>query len=781
MLSVIGIHVASLPLGAISPAGEAEPVRYYDMTPLLSLDLAEPAARRRLFDETHLVTSLQGLVNRDAPRLYLRYNAPPDDFWWQVMTEPGGWLEGRAVERVGSIEELLGRYGAFFRGAVVWDERVPATSNLASTIAGCEGLVCLRYDDDPGSLYQRLQLPEVVRLMAPDGSPLFTGQGTIPGTDVPSTGSAKCDAYLWLVEHYLKTGKVAPTPMGYYLDGYWLNCWHAGAPQNHTLTNHDYVIANKGVVFDLGVWDDETVVDDPGQAPGTDAATLCRLLRAAYDAQGGEGTIHVAGFVPWAYKYTNWHSDAWNAGGKHDGVPTEWRYAEILSCYNAYMDADALGMSAMANASFFQHYPVPDRVPQNPKPTRESLAARGILDGEGKIAPRFYYAHYVGDYDSAAWLYWMLPSIYTDPRRGDLPLSWAFNPNLCERFPLGMAWARERRTANDFFVAGDSGAGYLNPGYLTEPRPYSGLPSGVAVWERHCERLYRQWDLSLTGFVIDGYSRPMDTECLDAYARFSPDGVVAQKIPPQGLHGDMPFIRMGGDLPHGTKEAADVILTRFRGYGPKFAVYRSILKPPSWYVGVRDEVRREAGEQVVCVDLNTLLWLVREYEQHREQYASTPSPFAAATRISLAPDSEDGLAAVAAEDGPVDLTTEEGVACFRIVGHRPMQYLYLDADDGFLPGGPEPLTIELVFRLPSGTAAAPAVEYDSSDARAPGGGAYKRAEVVRVEDAGAGWNRATYQAPDAAFSGGQNSQADLRIVGTDEDLRVRSVAVRRRE
>ena len=229
-------------------------------------------------------------------------------------------------------------------------------------------------------------------------------------------------------------------------------------------------------------------------------------------------------------------------------MPTEWRYAEILSCFNAYMDADALGLGAMANASFFQHYPLADRYPQNAKPTRERLIAQGVLDSQGRIVPRNYVAHYVGDYDAAAWLYRQLPRMWNDPARGTTPLSWAFNPNLCIRFPLGMAWARENRSEQDWFVAGDSGAGYLNPGNLSPPRPHSGLPSGWAAWERHCQHYYQQWDLSLTGFVIDGYARGLDSEGMDAFARFSPDGIVGQKVARQGVHASMPYIRMATDL-----------------------------------------------------------------------------------------------------------------------------------------------------------------------------------------------------------------------------------------
>ena len=418
------------------------PVVFFDLTGLYKLDRNDPEQRRQFWDETHLVVSLQGLANRHAPRLFLRYIRQPDDFWWEQMTQPGGWLAGREIVRLTTLEELLKRFHDCYQGAVVWDERVPSTSNLASTIAGCDDLLCLRYDTREGSLYRRLtqgghRLPVKVRLLLENGAPLFTGAGLIPGTRLASSGTAKGDAYQWLIEHYVKTGKANPQRLGYYLDAFWLQCWKASGPENHTLSNHDFLIARRGVLFDLNVWDDEAWVDDPQQKPGTDAATLKALLRAAYDRFKGEGVIQVAGFVPWAYKYTRFKNAAWSAGGRHEEVATEWRYAEILSCFNAYMDADALGLGAMANASFYQHYPLAARYPQNPKPTRASLTARGLLDARGRMAPRTYVAHYVGDYDAAAWLYRELPRMWRDPARGTTPLSWAFNPNLSERFPPG--------------------------------------------------------------------------------------------------------------------------------------------------------------------------------------------------------------------------------------------------------------------------------------------------------------------------------------------------------
>jgi hypothetical protein len=784
---LIAALLLSLPLPAsCQPAGRAEasddPVLRYDMTAVLGLDLEDPSARRRLWDETQLVAALQGLANRAEARLYLRYNAEPDDFWWAQMTKEGGWLAGRAVEQVPDLETLLARLADCYKGVVLWDERVPATSNLASTLAGCEDLLPVRYDPAEGSLYSRLvlggpRLPVVERLMAEDGGPLFTGQGTLPGTDLASTGSAKCDAYLWLVERVMRSGLADPFCMGYYIDAAWLGCWHAGSPALHTLTNHDYVIAHRGLLFDLGPWDDEAPVDDPGQRPGEDARTLRAVLRSAYDRFGGDGTIHVAGFVPWAYKYTNYSTGRWSAGSRHEPVPAEWRYAEILSCFNAYMDADAIGYSAMANASFYQHYPLAETYPQPDPGDPANLKRLGVMDESGQLLPRRYFAHYVGDYDSAAWMYWMVPHIWTDPARGSEPLSWAFNPNLCERFPLGMAWTREVATPADSFVAGDCGAGYLNPGLLTEPRTWSGLPSGLTAWERHCARFYHLWGLDVTGFVIDGNAPPMATEALDAYARFSQGGVVAQKTPELSLHNGMPVIRMSTDLEHAPAAAAGQIRHQFHGPAPQFVVARSILKFPGWYQQVDDELRRQEGDRVRVVDLRTLLYLAREAQEHPERFGQPASPYREAAQVEVTPAAARGLGAVWADDGPLTPAEMDGVACWRVPRHQPGWYLYLDVDEGFRESAGARVAVEVEY-LDAGIGDV-ALQYDSGNRAAPMAGAYTD-PGDHVSRTGSGeWRTARWSLTDARFAGAQNSAADLRFYNGGDDLYIRAVRIRR--
>jgi hypothetical protein len=67
------------------------------------------------------------------------------------------------------------------------------------------------------------------------------------------------------------------------------------------------------------------------------------------------------------------------------------------------MDADAVGYGAMANASFFTHYPLRPSYGQD-WVTRESLVERGYLDEKGRVKfdGREFLIFYVGDYDCAA-------------------------------------------------------------------------------------------------------------------------------------------------------------------------------------------------------------------------------------------------------------------------------------------------------------------------------------------------------------------------------------------
>ncbi|MBN2474903.1 MAG: hypothetical protein JXB62_09875 [Pirellulales bacterium] len=639
LLGVVGVASGvglELPVLSAEVSTESEYgncIALYDLTYTLEIDCDDPGQVRMAWDHCHAVAAIQGLVNRSGPRLYVRYVVCPqtrvnvDDYWLDKLTQPEAWLHGRRVEKMASLASLVARFRSEIEGVVLYDSAVAATSNVASTIAGVESLLPIRYDPSSGSLYSRLvadgpRLPVKRRLVGEDGRSLFTGQGRIPGTERDSTGSPKCDAYLWMKAKYLDTGLCDGSYGAYYLDQYWRQKPRSTVLNHHCLTNHDFFISKRAFFFDLGIWEDEVPIDDSGQKVGADRETLKELLRSAYHHGGKERMIHIGGFVPWAYKYTNHGA----AGGTHAPVPSEWEYGKLISAYNGYMDADAIGFGAMANASFFAHYPLRKEYPQ-PWVTREQLRQRGYLrqDGSVDFKGRQFVVFYVGDYDCAAWLYQRTHDIWDDPNRGKVPMMWCISPILDRRAPMAMDYLRRTAGPNDYFAAADNGAGYLEPGMLQEPRGISGLPCGLDAWTRHNKTSFDRWGLSITGFIIYAHGPELNQKGLDCYASFSPNGIVPSRGPATLLHGNMPVLRHDHDVNEGDPRAAarhviDRIAARRNSGQPPFHWFRSILKSPTWHRSVVDQMEA-IDPRVELLDGPTFFELYRIHLENNPSYA----------------------------------------------------------------------------------------------------------------------------------------------------------------
>ncbi len=583
----------------------------------------------KLWDTLHWAASVQVIVNKTEATLFLRAKPNVDDFWWNELRKEGNWLAGRPVVEIQSLDELLQTFAPRLKGSVVYGEKPWSLSNVASTVAGVESRVCLRFDAAENSVYQKtvragfgFAKPENTLLLCDpkDGGPIFHGEKGKPlpkitqldkeTVDQISVGSAKCDAYLWAKRNFLDTGKVSGKDMSYYLDSYWLTLPQAGEPWNNTLINHDFAISRAGFFFELHCWDDEAPVDDPNQPLGTDLATTKAILKSMHaNAQGGIIDIH--GFTPWAWKYTSYGQ----AGSKHEPVPTEWESVRIFSAYNAYIDADALGYSALANGSFYQHFPLKAHYPQPARPTIETLKKRGLIDENGNVAPKAYITFYMGDYDCAPWLTTKVPELWSDPARGTIPCTWAFNPNLDQRAPHVLDYVRKNAKENDWFISGDCGAGYLNPGMLTAPRLDPEIPDGWDAWTEHNLRYFQKYDLDITGFVIDGYAPGMGEKGLKAYAKFSKAGLIGQKVPYMQSTDGMYTIPMRHDLygepKKAGKELSDHFVAERKPGKPHFLPIRTILQTPSWHKTVMEETIRISGpENVEFVDAYSFFLLM---------------------------------------------------------------------------------------------------------------------------------------------------------------------------
>jgi hypothetical protein len=296
------------------------------------------------------------------------------------------------------------------------------------------------------------------------------------------------------------------------------------------------------------------------------------------------------------------------------------------------------------------------------------------------------------------------------------------------------------------------------------------------VWEEHCRSYYEQWDLSLTGFVIDGYARGLDSEGMDAFARFSPDGIVGQKVERQGVHANMPYIRMATDLQGAPTDVARSIAGLVPGTPPRFVVCRSILQTPTWYAEVEAELKQLRGDAIRVVDLYTLLWLVREYETHRDQYANTA--YARAKEVTATPKQMDGVAVLDVTDGPVRMVEHAKRDCWQVSGTGPHHYIYFQVDESFYRPGSGELEITCAYRDEGKGRLV--LEYDSTDSAATLGGAYKMHPQVVSREGRGSWTTVTYRLPDARFHKTQNGGADFRFFCEGDPVHISRVRVARR-
>lgn len=490
---------------------------------------------RAAYDIVSMIVALQGIVNRDGLHLYINYTAPSqffggfiDDYWLSELTGAGCEWEGQEIVTVKTLGTLLRLFDGKSGGLAVWDEKVPATYNVACTAAGVDDLLPVRYD---GSKYSLLSaLKGMGQKVALDMYGRFTGSGRIWGTTLTSTKSPKCDAYMFAYEKYLKPGRTNPVLMAYHLDAVSFDfSWKESDKvvmyddlQLNFLNNRDYYIARRAFFFDLSVYDDYIPLDDMKQPMGTDYKTLCKILETQNRLAGGE-VIEIGGFTPW---YVPKYVDGFNLSTSvtyPDAVATEWRMVYVLGFYNAVTHGDAhgtYGTGPFSNASCYSQIPKPQQYKQKvtkaPKPG-------------ARLENKNYVLFYMGDWDSSAWFNTFSVEYYfDDPRRGDYPLMWPWVPNIAERAPHVMNRVYERQTPNDYFVMGDDGWGYLDANGLISPeRPLHSdgkpLNGTLESWSKRSKYEADKFDMDIMGFMITTTTPFKEVE--EAYARVFTSGV----------------------------------------------------------------------------------------------------------------------------------------------------------------------------------------------------------------------------------------------------------------
>ena len=571
-----------------SLAGEIRPL-FYDMR--VWANPASVTERRIAYQRVHAVVALQGILNRDQPRLmvgYLSRDGIADlDLWWYEQARALECFHGvlgepeivRAEER--DPIDLIAAYTDDVAGLVVWDPSTPATALVASTLAGKERLIPVTPSDFPGSLKGDLEKRgfQVRRDLTAIQPPVMTG-------------SRKCDWYRWVLDNLLAEGGSGdPGYLAYYVDGFAMDDGE-GHWGSVGLVNHDLVISRGGYFLDLSMWDDEAPNDDPGQLLGSDYDTLNRFLDRLRE-QAGRRLIRGYGFSPWQYKYSDWRGHS-----KHATVDGEWRFVKLFSRRNIVIaESDAAAMVDCPNGSFWRHFAPDGEAALND----ERNAARTPLKPGTKTI-----CWLMGDYDSSAWMTHWLPTLWNDPARGQVPLAWMMNPVCFERAPHILQVLRAGRSPMDHFVAYE-GLGYIDP---NESRDLETL--GQVSREQ-----FAKYNLSIIGYMINPPSMWITPEAVRVYRRFAPDGMGfcgPWFKPRMDLSGVTPLVQSVYLSDFHETDAAKVanILRENADQAGDFLLVRAIQVSPSFVADVMGRLNAD-GERFQAVDPYTFFGAVRQW------------------------------------------------------------------------------------------------------------------------------------------------------------------------
>lgn len=119
------------------------------------------------YAERLVATSLQGLVNRPGPRLFLNFgvyddpearrtneNFLPDEIWQRKFRPYVGnqdqhnldyycSLYNLEIQQAGSLQQAVKAFHGLLQGCVVWDPQMADTANIALMLAGLEDLLVI--------------------------------------------------------------------------------------------------------------------------------------------------------------------------------------------------------------------------------------------------------------------------------------------------------------------------------------------------------------------------------------------------------------------------------------------------------------------------------------------------------------------------------------------------------------------------------------------------------------------------------------------------------------
>ncbi|KAI8272788.1 hypothetical protein K4K56_002262 [Colletotrichum sp. SAR 10_98] len=434
-------------------------------------------------EEQILLVSLQGLVNRRQPRLYL-YWSPDSSNSDDAVNE--AWLrqiEGQGFKSADVTSDpfrLVDKYKSEIRGAIVYDTKLPDTINLASTLAGLYGAVIASEE-----LARRLNLSIIEDLRG-----RFKDKHELYEYAARSVWPKVTDRLITAIK---------PISTVLYANRTWETLLKANSSVTDSSNNGTYTA-------DLSRFINRS---NSVYVNITDAFPVDGFGPSVYRVQVTADNQTVADFRP-----GDEAEDAFlfEDGGSHlADYPGGWRFADgsaamiykfdyprratqltlTLSMWNQYLvSASAEKPGYQKVNSIFRDYIVGTAAPciwlDSNRPREAALLDKLLrqfqpnaaylgwfpngdeMTGVTQLAKNGIYVVFLsliyleGDnlqYDQRAMF-----SHWNDPERGSVPLGWTISPLLRDIGPGILSYYQRTATKNDLLIAGPDGAGYTYPG-----------------------------------------------------------------------------------------------------------------------------------------------------------------------------------------------------------------------------------------------------------------------------------------------------------------------------
>lgn len=460
-------------------------------------------------DEQGLLVSLEGVINRNQPRLY---------FYWGTDATNLEWLKTIRVPSTISTDPwaLFAKYRNEVRGAIIFDPDVPDTINLATTLAGIHGAVIATaelaqahslpiLDDLRGRFADKFAVynyalskvwPKVTKRMIAAIGPSSQQQTanvqwtTLLKVTQPVTDASNLATYTADLTPLLGGG---PSVYVKYQDAYPGDGWGPSVSQV-TVTADGNVIAS----FQPGTSAETPFlfdVDSSQVATGSFSTGQWRFADGAnyfiYKFTPPAGTKQLTlSTIVWNEYFVTATSTAPSYQVVNplfrdyivaNSAPVFWLdpnvaeeaalFAQILKTFEpdtAYLgwfpNGDEMsGVTLCAqnsvyvvaaddfyNGTAFSGVRAPSR--RTPPPAKVP-----------KLENRIYLSLIMVEGDNIQYNQHRMRQMWDDPARGQVPLGWSISVLLRDIAPAMLSYYQETQTPNDLLVAGPSGAGYTYP------------------------------------------------------------------------------------------------------------------------------------------------------------------------------------------------------------------------------------------------------------------------------------------------------------------------------